>query len=144
MIIKEISTSRHDNKGYNRFMRLKRITLKTAYFEDYLTFFSEVLELDVLNVTDSSLELDLMGTILEFKKAKLDSPSENLEFALTFDEYEAMLKKIDFFYYRKGASRFLLRSREDFKTDLIDPDGRLWRFSRPAFMESHFSLSELR
>jgi len=125
-------------------MRLKRITLKTAYFEDYLTFFSEVLELDVLNVTDSSLELDLMGTILEFKKAKLDSPSENLEFALTFDEYEAMLKKIDFFYYRKGASRFLLRSREDFKTDLIDPDGRLWRFSRPAFMESHFSLSELR
>lgn len=125
-------------------MRLKRITLKTAYFEDYLTFFSEVLELDVLNVTGVSLELDLMGTILEFQKSREASPSENLEFALTSDEYEAMLQKIDFFYYRKGASRFLLRSREDFKTDLIDPDGRLWRFSRPAFMETHFSLNELR
>lgn len=130
--------------GYNDCMRLKRITLKTAYFEDYLTFFSEVLELDVLNVTSSSLELDLMGTILEFQKSQVETPEENLEFALTSDEYEAMLKKIDFFYYRKGASRFLLRSRESFKTDLIDPDGRLWRFSRPAFMESHFSQNELR
>lgn len=121
-------------------MRLKRLTLVTAHFEDYLTFFSEVLELELLSLTDESMELELLGLILEVRKGEAGHGNQSLEFALTSDEYAAIVQKISFFYYRKGPTRFLLADQGDFKCDLIDPDGRCWRFSRPVFTESHFSL----
>ena len=122
-------------------MRLKRLTFETSYFEDYLSFFTEVLELDLSHLSDAAMELDLSGTILEIRKGKGISAQQEFEFCLLEEEFKAMMQKISFFYYRKGPTRFLLTHHDDVKCDLIDPDGRLWRFSQPALKQTHFSSS---
>lgn len=129
---------------YTKDMRLKRLTLATAHFEDYLTFFSEVLELELVKLTDDSMELDLLGIILEIRKGDHPVSEQSFEFSLLSEEFAAIVQKISFFYYRKGPTRFLLVDEGKFKCDLIDPDGRLWRFSQPAFTETHFSQEALR
>lgn len=120
-------------------MRLSKLTLETHFFEDYLSFFTEVLELELASLTDDSMELDLQGTILEIRKGEGVLAQQEFEFSLYADEFEAMVQKIDFFYYRKGPTRFLLSSKDSIKCDLIDPDGRVWRFSQPNLKQSHFS-----
>lgn len=112
-------------------MRLSGLTLQTQYFEDYLSFLIEVLELDLTELTDISMKLDLMNTWLEIKKVP-EAPhlvATNVEFSLDSDEFKAMTHKISFYYYRKGPSRFLLLNTNENACELLDPDGRVWRFS---------------
>lgn len=115
---------------YNFIMRLSGLTLQTEYFEDYLSFLTEVLELDLQELTDISMKLDLMHTWLEIKKVP-EAPHQvasNVEFSMTAAEYEAMVHRVSFFYYRKGPSRFLFLGVSDDCCELVDPDGRVWRF----------------
>lgn len=111
-------------------MRLSGLTLETVYFEDYLSFLTEVLELELFELTDISMRLDLQGTWLEIKKVP-SAPHQvasNVEFSLDSEEYEALTQKVSFFYYRRGASRFLFLGASPERCELVDPDGRVWRF----------------
>lgn len=111
-------------------MRLSGLTLETVYFEDYLSFLTEVLELELTELTDISMRLDLSSTWLEIKKVP-SAPhvvATKVEFGLDSDEFLALTHKVTFFYYRKGPSRFLLLGHDHEKCELVDPDGRVWRF----------------
>lgn len=112
-------------------MRLCGLSLETLYFEDYLSFLTEVLELELQELTDFSMKLDLNHTWLEIKKAPLQvsQAASCIEFSLDPSEYEALKHKVSFFYYRKGPSRFLLLDISDYLCRLLDPDGRVWRFA---------------
>lgn len=113
------------------FMKLCGLSLETLYFEDYLSFLTEVLELELQELTDISMRLDLNQTWLEIKKAAVQGSQATscIEFSLNAQEYEALKQKVSFFYYRKGPSRFLLLDIEDDFCRLLDPDGRVWRFA---------------
>lgn len=111
-------------------MRLSGLTLQTEYFEDYLSFLTEVLELELQELTDISMKLDLMNTWLEIKKVP-EAPHQvasNVEFSLNGEEYEAMVHRVSFFYYRRGPTRFLFLGASDASCEVVDPDGRTWRF----------------
>lgn len=127
-------------------MRLSGLTLQTQYFEDYLSFLIEVLELDLTELTDISMKLDLMDTWLEIKKVP-EAPhlvATNVEFSLDSHEFLAMTHKISFFYYRKGPSRFLLLNSNASACELLDPDGRVWRFSLDTpILDQSFSSNQL-
>jgi hypothetical protein len=116
-------------------MRLSGLTLETVYFEDYLSFLTEVLELELFELTDISMRLDLQGTWLEVKKVPR-APylvASNVEFFLDADEFAALAQKVSFFYYRRDASRFLFLGTDHERCDLADPDGRVWRFKTNAY-----------
>lgn len=111
-------------------MRLSGLSLQTEYFEDYLSFLTEVLELDLHELTDISMKLKLQNTWLEIKKVP-EAPHQvasNVEFSLDQEEFEAIINKVSFFYYRKGPNRFLYLGATDDCCELVDPDGRIWRF----------------
>jgi hypothetical protein len=115
-------------------MRLSGLTLETVYFEDYLSFLTEVLELELYELTDISMRLDLTQTWLEIKKVP-SAPHQvasNVEFSLDAEEFDALTQKVSFFYYRRGASRFLFLGADDDRCELVDPDGRVWRFKNVA------------
>ena len=121
-------------------MRLSGLTLETVFFEDYLSFLTEVLELDLFELTDISMRLDLQGTWLEIKKVP-SAPHQvasNVEFSLAEDEYEALKQKVSFFYYRRGASRFLFLGASNDRCELVDPDGRVWRFKNLSLPLNYF------
>lgn len=111
-------------------MKLSGLTLETVYFEDYLSFLTEVLELDVFEVTEISMRLDLDGTWLEILKVPIapHQVASNVEFCLDGLEFQNLKDKFEFFYYRKGPSRFLYLGRQTDKCEIVDPDGRVWRF----------------
>lgn len=111
-------------------MRLSGITLETEFFEDYLSFLIEVLELELQELTDISMRLDLESTWLEIKKipSTPSLPSTIIEFCLSPSEYADLAQKINFYYYRKGPSRFLLIGHDEKMFQISDPDGREWRF----------------
>jgi hypothetical protein len=116
-------------------MKLSGLTLETIYFEDYLSFLTEVLELEVQEITDISMRLDLNGTWFEIKKVP-QAPHQvasNVEFSMDLEEYNAIKQRIDFFYYRSGPTRFLFLGADDTLCNLVDPDGRVWRFV-PQFL----------
>jgi len=128
-------------------MRLSGLSLQTQYFEDYLSFLTEVLELELEELTDISMKLDLMNTWLEIKKVPMaPHQAANVEFSLDEEEFSAMVKKVSFFYYRKGPCRFLLLEVSASVCELLDPDGRVWRFvqsieeSKNLFLESSAHL----
>jgi hypothetical protein len=111
-------------------MKLSGITLETIYFEDYLSFLTEVLELELQELGEISMRLDLTDTWLEIKKVPM-SPHQvasNVEFALKSEEYEALKKRVSFFYYRKGPTRFLFLEANKNLCRIVDPDGREWCF----------------
>lgn len=111
-------------------MRLSGLSLETVYFEDYLSFLVEVLELELTELTDISMKLDLNSTWLEVKKVPV-SPKQlatTVEFMLDADDYLALKQKVDFFYYRRGPTRFLFLGADEDLCALVDPDGRVWRF----------------
>ena len=121
-------------------MRLSGLTLETVFFEDYLSFLTEVLELDLFELTDISMRLDLQATWLEIKKVP-SAPHQvasNVEFSLAEDEYEALKQKVSFFYYRRGASRFLFLGAGNDRCELVDPDGRVWRFKNVPLPLNYF------
>lgn len=118
-------------------MRLSGLSFQTIYFEDYLSFLTEVLELELQELTDISMRLDLQNTWLEVKKIP-EAPHQvasNVEFSLSHEEYKALVNKLSFFYYRRGPSRFLFLGSSDEKTELVDPDGRVWRFTNEDFSQ---------
>lgn len=111
-------------------MKLNGITLETEYFEEYLSFLTEVLELDLQELTDLSMRLNLQGTWLEIKKV-LSAPHQVatvIEFSMDLSEYEDLLQKVSFFNYRRGPSRFIYMDSDEEQCRVIDPDGRTWRF----------------
>lgn len=113
-------------------MKLMGITLPTVHFEDYLSFLTEVLELELCELTDISMRLDLQGTWLEIIKVP-SAPHQlgsNIEFALSAEDFLALNQKVSFFYYRRETSRFLLLGSSDDSCKLVDPDGRVWRFKK--------------
>ena len=123
-------------------MKLIGITLPTVYFEDYLSFLTEVLELELCELTDISMRLDLQGTWLEVIKVP-SAPHQvasNVEFLLDQEEFSALNQKVTFFYYRKGPSRFLFLGSSSEVCELIDPDGRVWRFKKQILLST--SLNE--
>lgn len=111
-------------------MKLSGLTLETIHFEDYLSFLTEVLELELTELTDISMRLDLKSTWLEIKKVPTapHQVASNVEFSMSADEYTALKQRVDFFYYRRGPTRFLFLGADHHLCSLVDPDGRLWRF----------------
>lgn len=108
------------------------ITLPTVHFEDYLSFLTEVLELELCELTDISMRLDLQSTWLEIIKVP-SAPHQlgsNIEFSLNDDDFLALNQKVSFFYYRRENSRFLFLESSDNSCEVVDPDGRVWRFKK--------------
>ena len=112
-------------------MKLLGLTLDTQHFEDYLSFLTEVLELELDQLGEDSMRLRLQGNTLEIRKGATAPQHKNLfiRFELAAEEYESLLRKISFFAYRKGQSSFQLERVAEEKCTLIDPDGRAWCFS---------------
>ena len=116
-------------------MKLSGLTLETIHFEDYLSFLTEVVELELQELTDISMRLDLNQTWLEIKKVPTASHqgfssriASNVEFCMNPEEYLGLKQRVDFFYYRRGPSGFLFLSADKLACKLVDPDGRIWRF----------------
>lgn len=126
-------------------MKLSGLTLETIYFEDYLSFLTEVLELELQELTDISMRLDLKETWLEIKKVPTapHQVASNVEFSLSFEEYEALKQRVSFFYYRRGPNRFLFLGADQNMCHLVDPDGRVWRFVPECRMKNHATSSAL-
>lgn len=126
-------------------MKLSGLTLETIYFEDYLSFLTEVLELELNELTDISMRLDLNSTWLEIKKVVMapHQVASNVEFSLDAEEYEALKQKVSFFYYRRGPTRFLLLGADANLCRLVDPDGRVWRFVPSHFSQTYLSTSPI-
>jgi hypothetical protein len=116
-------------------MKLCRLSLETAFFEDFLFFLVEVLELELLELTDLSMKLDLFGTGLEINKVSV-APHQGafeIEFDLDFEELQSLKQKMFFFSFRRGSSRFLTQGLNHECSRIADPDGRVWSFKqRPA------------
>lgn len=115
---------------YNDNMKLTGLTLETVYFEEYLSFLTEVLELELQELTDISMRLDLQQTWLEIKKVP-QAPHQvasNVVFTMDEVEFEALVQKVNFFYYRRGPTRFLYLGANSDYCKMVDPDGRVWQF----------------
>jgi hypothetical protein len=119
-------------------MRLSGLTLETEYFEDYLSFLTEVLELNLKELTDTSMRLDLDQTWLEIKSvAKIPQPLTNhVEFSLSEKDFDELVQRVSFFYYRRGPSRFLFLGSSEQWCGVVDPDGRVWRFVNEVLTQS--------
>lgn len=113
-------------------MKLTGIMLRTFYFEDYLSFLTEVLELDLKRLSEDDMLLDMEHTWLQIKKVGDTQVQDSIKIEFTFgpEEFEAIKKKISFFYYRKQESRFALLSTDQTSCHLLDPDGRIWSFAK--------------
>lgn len=121
-------------------MKLLGLTLETTHFEDYLSFLTEVLELELAHLDDSSMHLMLQGNSLEIRKSLIAPQHKNLliRFALDPEEYKSLVNKISFFTYRKGESVFQIDTLDAKICRLIDPDGRAWCFSHgPTFSQTN-------
>lgn len=118
-------------------MKLGGLVLHTQYFEDYLSFLTEVLELDLTSLTDISMRLSLTSGYLEIKKVPTshDHQSATVVFELDDDDYEDLVSKLTFFFYRRGPARFLLMQQNSSYCEISDPDGRIWRFESPQYLE---------
>lgn len=119
------------NFRHNRGMKLLGLRLDTIHFEDYLSFLTEVLELELSHLDETSMHLKLQGNWLEIRKVASAPQHKNLfiRFALDPEEYESLVNKISFFYYRKGQTSFQVENLDSKICSLIDPDGRSWCFS---------------
>ena len=124
-------------------MRLSGLTLETIYFEDYLSFLTEVLELELFDLTDKSMRLELQDTWLEIRKATSDphQMTGKIEFHLSHEEYDALAQKMSFFYYRRGATGFLLLEKMNEGWEIVDPDGRSWLFKKTLLVRSQINLT---
>ncbi len=127
-------------------MRLKKLIFKTSFFEDYLSFFTEVLELEVLESSADSHLFQLEASSIEILRTAPGTTYEStkLEYELNTREYESLIQKLKFFYYRHGASRFLPVVMNEEVCQFIDPDGRVWVFTalpvKVISLNSHSSL----
>lgn len=129
---------------YNKLMKLMGIALPTVYFEDYLSFLTEVLELELCELTDISMRLDLQGTWLEIIKVPVapQQVASNVEFGLDQEDFSALIQKVSFFYYRRGPTRFLFLGSSSEVCEVIDPDGRVWKFKKNVLL-THSRNEEL-
>lgn len=124
-------------------MKLGGLILYTQYFEDYLSFLAEVLELELTELTDSSMKLSLEAGFLEIKKIPQGSEQLNttVVFELDQEQFFDLAAKISFFYYRKGPSRFLLIKNHASHCELTDPDGRIWKFFVTGYLQRSLSFN---
>lgn len=111
-------------------MKLGGLVLYTQYFEDYLSFLIEVLELDLTELSEHSMKLTLQSGFLEIKRiaSAFEQTNTTVVFELETEDFLDLVSKISFFYYRKGPSRFNFQSHSSIHCELTDPDGRIWQF----------------
>lgn len=111
-------------------MKLAGLVLFTQYFEDYLSFLTEVLELELTELSATSMKLNLSSGFLEIKKIPVASEEHHTTVVFELDEEDFcdLVAKLSFFYYRHGPSRFLMKQNNSTFCELSDPDGRVWRF----------------
>lgn len=126
-------------------MRLLGLTLDTNHFDEYLSFLTEVLELDLSYLDGESMHLTLQGTELVIRKASFAPQHKDvfIRFLLSPDEYESLVNKLSFFSYRKGKSAFSVRKLDIHQCHLLDPDGRAWCFSHTLTTTTANSLLNL-
>lgn len=126
-------------------MYLSLMTLETCSFEDYLSFLTDVLELEVREMTENSLKLVLKNSFLEIKKSTQDFVSSHLEieFLLNSDEFEDLIRRARFYYYRKGHEKFLFSGPSEIMCEFLDPDGRVWRFLNLEHSQTFIQSSEM-
>jgi hypothetical protein len=125
-------------------MKLTGLVLRTFYFEDYLSFLTEVLELELKKLSEDEMLLDLEQTWMQIKKVSNPDAQECIKVEFTFspDEFEAIRHKISFFYYRKQESRFALLDTSNDLCRLLDPDGRVWLLAKDE--NTHLYLTPVR
>ena len=104
----------------------------TQSYEEYLSFLTEVLELEVDEISDCQMRLQLSGQFLEIRK---DHQAQNqqgtaLVFHLSEEKFFDLVAKLSFFYYRHDSSRFLLSEKTGDHVELRDPENRVWRFEK--------------
>lgn len=118
-------------------MKLGGLILYTQHFEDYLSFLTEVLELELIELTDISMKLSLEMGHLEIKKIPFSPPQQNTSVLFELDQvdYEYLVSKLSFFFYRRGPARFLLLQQNHAYCEISDPDGRIWRFEIPLSLK---------
>ncbi|HXH32243.1 MAG TPA: hypothetical protein VNJ01_15680 [Bacteriovoracaceae bacterium] len=112
-------------------MKLQGLTLHTRHFQEYLSFLTEVLDLEVLEMDAGSMKLDLEGAWLEIRASQLVPaiPEGKLEFSLGSEEFQALIHKFNFYAYRKLPGHFILLSFDTKLFEMSDPDGRTWSIS---------------
>lgn len=104
----------------------------TQSYEEYLSFLTEVLELEVDEISDSQMRLALAGQFLEIRK---DHQAQNqqgtaLVFNLAEEKFFDLVARLSFFYYRHDSSRFLLSEKSANYIEIKDPEGRVWHFEK--------------
>lgn len=124
-------------------MKFGGFVFYTQCFEEYLSFLTEVLELDVEEISDSQMRLPLAHQYLEIRKDSeaLRSPGSVLVFELSSEKYFDLVAKLSFFYYRHDSSRFILSEKTSHYVELTDPEGRVWRFEKRLNLEMALSSS---
>ncbi len=124
-------------------MNLSGLVLETIYFEDYLSFLTEVLELDLEALAENEMRLNLDRTWLRIKKApsEIKSGLSQIQFSFTPEEFDSIRKKVTFFYYRRGENKFSLLEENESFFNLLDPDGRIWSFSKIINLSNVYSAS---
>jgi hypothetical protein len=120
---------------YNKGMDLCALKLKTAFFEVYHSFLTEVLELELLFLEERKMVLNLGGMLIEISKTQLNERCSQveLEFNLSQEELISLQQKLTFYSYRKGDISFNLIKNNMDELHLVDPDGRIWLFSNHHF-----------
>jgi len=74
------------NKNLFGFMNLEKITLYSHNFEKQLSFYKDVLQFSVSNITKDSFDIHTKKTILTYKKS--DNPNNFYHFAfLIYDDH---------------------------------------------------------
>lgn len=126
-------------------MRLLGLTLDTNHFDEYLSFLTEVLELDLSHLDDQSMILTLHGIELVIRKNTVASQHKDLfiRFMLSPEEYESLVNKLSFYSYRKGKVAFSVGKLDVHQCILRDPDGRAWCFSHTLTTSASISLLNL-
>lgn len=104
----------------------------TQSYEEYLSFLTEVLELEVDEISDSQMRLALAGQFLEIRKEHQaqNQQGTTLVFNLSEDKFFDLVARLSFFYYRHDSSRFLLSEKSAHYLEIKDPEGRIWRFEK--------------
>jgi hypothetical protein len=107
------------------------IVLETSKFEEYLSFMTEVLELDLFSLSETSMRFKMQDYWFEIRKSSktLAQMAAQICFTLDDEEFESLKSKMDFLHYRRDAG-FYLSSLSENKLQIVDPDGQVWSFEK--------------
>jgi hypothetical protein len=125
-------------------MKLSGLRIATSYFEEYLGFLTEVLELELIELTHFVMRLNFKNNWIEVSRSDESDTRAGLDidFSLTQKEYEDLVDRLSFYYYRKGRNLFSCIHASDEYFAIQDPDGRSWRFVNHDFNAYQNSVVE--